>query len=258
VKASLPLRLRIFARSLALQAGFSDERRQGLGFAWAIDPVLARAYAGDAAGLSAARARALGAFNVQPCAAGLPLGVAAALEARAAEGDSAAAARCAALKDSLGAALSGAGDAFFWGALRPLAAAAGVLGAIAAWRLGAREPFAWGAGLALLVFNVPSLWARWVGIGAGLEGGEAAALLASRLPAQAWILGARRAAALLVVASAWAALSLPFGVPRLPAAAAFAAGALLSRFAGGPLRLVAAAGLLGFAAAACGFTGGMP
>ncbi len=243
-----PLRPILFARALLLQAGFCDERRQALGFAWAIDPALARAYAGDAAGLSAARARHLASFNAQPCAAGLPLGVAAALETRAASGEATAAARAVALKSSLGAALSGAADAFFWGGLRPLAGAAAVLGALAAWRFGARWPFACGAGLGLLIFNVPSVWVGWAGVGSGLDEGEAAALTAARLPAQAWIRGARRAAVLLIFAAAWSALGLPrIRIAFLPAAVAFAAGAGLGRAAGGPLPLIAAAGLLGAA-----------
>ena len=99
----LPLRWSLFLRLPLLQAGFGDERRQGLGFAWAIDPALREAYALDAAGLSAARGRALAPFNCQPCAAGVPLGVAAALEARASAGDAGAIARSSALKSALGA-----------------------------------------------------------------------------------------------------------------------------------------------------------
>ncbi len=247
------LRRSLFARAMLLQAGFSDERRQALGFAWAIDPALVRAYAGDRAGLKEARARHLAAFNVQPCAAGLPLGVAAALEASAAKGDAAAAARGGVLKAVLGATLSGAADSFFWGSLRPLSVAAAVLGALAAWRAGARRPFACGAGLGLMVFNGPSLWARWVGLGLGLGDGEAAALAAARLPAREWIRAARLAAALFVCIAAGAVLVLPLGIPRLPAATAFAVGAGLGRFTDGPLRLTAAAGLLGAAAAAAGW-----
>lgn len=256
--AGIPLRLRMLARSLLLQAGFGDERRQALGFAWALDPALADAYARDAAGLAAARARHLAPFNAQPFAASLPLGAAAALEARAAGGDAAAAARAVELKAALGSALSGAADAFFWGSLRPLAAAAAVLGAACAWRLGFRRPLACGAGLGLLIFNVPSLWARWAGLGAGLEQGEAAALTACSLPAQSWIRAARRAAVVLIFAAVWAVLALPFEIPRLPAAAAFAAGAALGRFTAGPLRLIAAAGLLGALAATAGWTGWAP
>lgn len=250
-----PLNARLFLRSLLLQAGFCDERRQGLGFAWAIDPALQGAYAGDAAGLRAARVRHLAAFNAQPYAAALPLGVAAALEARAAAGDPAAAARGGALKDTLGAALSGPADAFFWGSLRPLASAAAILGALAARHFQTPHPFASGALLGLLVFNAPALWTRWAGLRLGLAQGEGAVLVACALPAQAWIRAVRGAALFAVIAAVAAALALPLGFSRPLAALAFAAGVGLGRFAGGPLRLVAAAGLLGAVASAAGWTG---
>ena len=252
------LRLRLFARSLLLQAGFSDERRQALGFAWAIEPALARAYSGDRAGLDAALARHLVPFNAQPSAAGLPLGVAAALEARAARGDAAAAVRSVALKDPLCASLSGAADAFFWGAVRPLAAAAAVFGALVAWRLGSSRPFAYGAAAGFLVFNLPSLWARWAGLGLGLREGEAAVAAVCGLPVQDWIRAARRAAVIALFAAVWAALVFSLGIQRAPAAVAFAAGAGLSRFTSGPLLLIAAAGLLGAAASAAGWTAWAP
>jgi mannose/fructose/N-acetylgalactosamine-specific phosphotransferase system component IID len=251
---TLPLRWSLFLRLPLLQAGFGDERRQGLGFAWAIDPALSRAYSGDAAGLAAARARHLAPFNAQPCAAGLPLGVAAALEARAAGGDAGAAARAVALKAALGSALSGSADAFFWGALRPLSAATAVFIAAEAARSQARAPLAWGAGAGLFLFNAPALWARWAGVKSGLSEGEGAAAAAARLPAQVWIQYTRRAAAVMIVAGVWAAVSSRFGIPRDFAAVSFAAGAGLGRFSGGPLRLVAGAALLGAAASAAGMS----
>lgn len=249
------LEVRLFLRSFLLQAGFSDERRQGLGFAWALDPALRAAYAGDAAGLSSARARHLGAFNTQPYAAGLVLGVTAALERRAASGEPALAARAESLKSAVGAALAGAADAFFWGCLRPLAAAVAILVGAAGWKSGAEHPFAWGAAAGLLVFNAPALAARGFGLELGLRDGASAAASAAGLPAQRWIVRARLAAVVAVFAAVWIALNLPMiGGPRALAAAAFAAGAGLSRAAGGPLKLIAAAGLLGVAAAAGGWT----
>ena len=241
-------------RSLLLQAGFGDERRQGLGFAWAIDPALAAAYGGDAAGLSAARARHLAPFNAQPYAAGLVLGVTAALEARAAAGEPALASRAAAVKASFGAALSGSADALFWGALRPLAGALAVFTAAACWRLGLPHACAAGAVLGLLAFNAPAVAARVLGVERGLAQGEAAAADAAGLPVQEWIRGLRRAAAALIVLAAWTALGLPQIPMRVLAAAAFAAGAAFSFYCGGPLRLVAAAGAAGAVAAAAGWT----
>lgn len=248
------LRTSLFARSFLLQAGFGDERRQGLGFALAIDPSLTRAYASDAAGLSAARARHLAPFNSQPYAAGIVLGVAAALETRAAAGESILAQRAVSLKAALGAALAGSADAFFWGAMRPLAAATSVTVAAIAIFVGASRPLAWGAASGLLVFNVPALWARWAGLELGLADGEAAAAVVARLPVQSWIRRARIAAVIAIFAAAWAALGLSLGASRAFAATAFAAGAGLGRWTGGPLRLVFAAGMIGAAASAAGWS----
>jgi PTS system mannose-specific IID component len=245
---------RLFARSLLLQAGFGDERRQGLGFAFAIDPALRAAYSGDAAGLTAARLRHLAPFNAQPYAAALPLGAAAAIEMRAAGGEPALAARAVALKASLGAALSGCADAFFWGALRPLAGAAAIAVAAACYRLRLVHPCLTGAVAGLLIFNVPALAARRLGLRAGLAEGEGAALTAAGLPVQDWIRRARRAAVAAIVLAAWISLSLPNAPLRPYAAAAFAAGAALSRFTGGPLKLLAAAFAFGAAASLAGWT----
>jgi mannose/fructose/N-acetylgalactosamine-specific phosphotransferase system component IID len=245
----------LFARSFLLQSGFGDQRRQALGFAWTLDPALKRAYADDAAGLAGARKRHLAPFNAQPHASGLILGAVAALEARAAAGDAAAAARAIGLKAALGPALSGAADAFFWGSLRPLAGALAVLVTVACWGLGLAHPCAAGAAVGLLAFNVPALAARWIGVRRGLSEGEAAAAAAADLPVQAWISGLRRAAAAAIILAAWAAMGLPVLAPlRLPAAVSFAAGAGLSRFSGGPQRLLLAAFAAGAMASLAGWT----
>lgn len=246
---SVDLRPRLFLRSLFLQAGFGDERRQGLGFSWVIDPALRAAYRGDATGLRAARLRHLEAFNTQPCAAGLIVGACAALEGRAAAGDAGAGERARAFKSSIGAALAGSADALFWGALRPLSAATAALIAVVLYRADAASPLFLGAAAGLLVFNVPALTARWLGVGRGLAAADAAALEACSLPAQAWIRAARWTALALALAACAAALELPeLRAHAALAAAAIAAGAALSRAAGGPLKLVAAAGVLGAAA----------
>lgn len=250
---ALSLRAALFARSFFLQAGFGDERRQGLGFAWAIDPALRAAHAAHPGHLAAARERHLGAFNCQPHAAGLPLGVVAALELKAGAGDAAAAARAAALKPALGAALSGAADGFFWGSLRPLAAALAAAVGIAGVVARTSHSIAAGVALGLLAFNAPALYARWRGLTLGLRDGEGAAVAAAALPVPVWSRRLRLAALGLVVASALAGLRLPFAAPPAWAAAAFAVGAGLSRAAGGALRLVGAAALLAMAASAAGW-----
>ena len=244
----------IFARSLFLQAGFGDERRQALGFAWSLDPALRRAYAKDPAELARARARHLAPFNVQPHASGLILGVVASLETRAAGGEADAARRAVSLKSTLAPALSASADALFWGSLRPFSASLAVLVAVVFWRLGLAHPCAAGAAAGLTAFNAPALAARALGLRRGFAEGESAAAAAAGLPARPWIRGLRRAAAAAIIAAAWAAMGLPTLIPlRVLAAAGFAAGAGLSRAAGGPFRLLAAAFAAGALASAAGW-----
>jgi mannose/fructose/N-acetylgalactosamine-specific phosphotransferase system component IID len=249
-------RASLFLRSFLLQAGFSDERRQGLGFAWILDPALAAAYGANAQGLREARARQLAAFNTQPIAAGLVVGACAGLETRAAAGEAGATARAEAYKGAISASLAGAADAFFWGALRPFAAAAAGFLAVFGVLRGTKSPFLFAVAAGLLAFNGPALAARLIGVDLGLTDPDAAVLRVAALPVQRWIRALRLAAAALIFAAGAALLGYPFlSMPAALAAGAFALGAGASRAAGGPLRLVAAAGLLGAAAsAAVGWT----
>lgn len=244
---------RMFLRSFLLQSGFSDEGRQTLGFAWALDPALRAAYGSDAPGLAAARARHLGPFNTNPCAAGIILGTTAALESRAA-GTPSLAERVLALKSAAGASLAGAADALFWGSLRPLAASLAVFTAAVFHHLRLPHSLFWGAFAGLAVFNVPALAARWVGLSKGLAEADASLLSVARFPVQTWIRRGRLAAIFLLIAASALVGSSGSVASPLFAACAFAAGVILSRVVGGPLRLVAASGLLGVAAAAGGWT----
>lgn len=245
-------RLGLFARSFFLQSGFSDERRQALGFAWALDPELRSAYREEKA-LAAARHRHLSCFNTQPCASPLILGTIAALEYRAAAGDAAATQRAAAMKSALCGSLAGAFDALFWGALRPLSAATAVAVGALLMRLHVSDALLVGPLAGLVAFNAPSFILRWKGARMGLAEAERAALSAAELPVQSWLKLARVAAVAAVVAAALAVFSLPLLPHRGLAAAAFAAGALLGPLAGGALRLTAAAGALGALASSAGW-----
>lgn len=231
--------LGMFLRSFLLQAGFADEGRQALGFAWAMDPAL---------GSAEARARHLAPFNANPYVAGIILGTTAALEGRGL------AVRASALKSAASASLSAAADALFWGSLRPLAAALAVFTAVVFHHLHLPHPLFWGAFAGLAVFNIPAMTARWVGLSLGLAQAEGTLVVVARLPVQVWIARARMAAVFLLVgASALASISAETAPPSLTVVA-FLAGLGLSRRAGGSLRLVAAAGLLGVVAAAGGWT----
>ena len=164
------------------------------------------------------------------------------------------AARALTLKSAAGASLAGAADALFWGSLRPLAAALAVFVAVVSQHLHLPHFLFWGALAGLVVFNVPALAARWAGLSQGLAEGEASLVSAARLPVQAWVRRGRLAAIGLLIAASALAGSSGAVAPALFAACAFTAGLILSRVVGGPMRLVVAAGLLGVAAAAGGWT----
>lgn len=179
-------RLSLFLRSLLLQSAFGPERMQGLGFAWALDPWLAKTWGHDAAALAEARKRHLASFNTSPYASGFVLGLVARLErdaARAPEAEKAArVARLLQLKAASSTGLAGAADAFFWGALRPALAVLAILAGLFFYRAGLG---AWATAPGLLYlagWNAPALLARWRGIEKGFAGGEAGIVEVCKLP----------------------------------------------------------------------------
>lgn len=196
-----PIRARIFGRLMFLQSCWSYDAMQGAGLALALEPWLERLYGARA---GEALARYAGCFNTHPFVAPLTVGMLCGLEEEAAkapeEKRAALLKRADALKTAVACALAGLGDAFFWAALRPAAAAGALVFGMVAWRL-------WGpAGLAampavyLFVYNGPALWLRWRGLSLGYEWkGELAARLKD-VPCQRLIRATKRAAALLLVA----------------------------------------------------------
>lgn len=250
------MKARIAGRLLLLQARWDPTRMQASGFAFAVDPWLQACWAAEPAALAAARRRHLEYFNTHPIAAWLAAGVVCRQEAAAAalSGDArdAAIARIRALKTGLGASLAGLYDSFFWGALRPASALAGILAGQAAYRFGLPCAPAWAAGTALCVYNVPAVAARAFGLLRGLSEGERAVAALTRLPAQAWIVGLRRAA----VGGALAAFAIGAGMlgggERLTASLTFAAGLILTWRGVSPLAQLGFAGLGGMTAAAVG------
>ena len=146
----------VLLRTFMLQASWNFEQMQSLGLLFAMVPALRRFYPEDQ--LMAVYRRHLVYFNTHPYLASPLLGAVLKLERQAAEGapeeiginefKSAVAAPCAAM-----------GDGFFWGALRPVASAAGLLLAF--------RGSLWGPVLFLFLFNVPHLWLRIVGLQRG-------------------------------------------------------------------------------------------
>ena len=189
-----PLRRRdlwsMACRAALLQATFNYERQQGIGWAWALEPALARFYP-DPAVRRERLAEHTAYFNTQPTLASLALGAVARLEERRAAGEGPDAESIARVKSVLGSTAAALGDPLFWFTLRPFAACLGVLlapagpvqGALALWlcynivHLGVRAlGVGWGYRLGPAVLSDPlrhriMLLTRWLGVlGAGLTG----------------------------------------------------------------------------------------
>jgi hypothetical protein len=162
--------LGVFFRSLCLDSAWHPERMQGVGYVHALLPVLRR----ESDPRCALRRQAV-VFGANPYIATAVIGAVSRLEM---EGEADAAAR---VRDQLAAPFSGAGDVFYWRALRPAAIGLGLALCVAG------APVA-GAVLTVFVFALPASWARWRSFQRGVDAGVA--LLAQRdavLPPRAWI-----------------------------------------------------------------------
>jgi len=226
-KLPFAVRVRQFARLLLLQSTWSFERMQGLGLAWALEPWLERLYP-TVAERRAALQRHSEYFNTQPYVASLILGLICALEQDAAalpaDRRGPAFERVRAVKKAMASSLAGAGDAFFWGALRPAAAAAAVLVGVAAMPRAPRQAGLWMAATYLVCYNVPALWLRWRGIALGYEWREQLPARLKKLRVQTWVTGARTAGVALTVALLVVMAARTDPAQRLLAAAVVAVG----------------------------------
>lgn len=247
---------RVGARLLLLQARWDPARMQATGFAFALEPWLAACWAAEPAALLEARRRHLEYFNTHPIAAWLIAGIVCRQEAAASAlqgGERAAAiARIRSVKTSLGASLAGLYDSFFWGALRPASALAGVLAAQAAYASNAAHPLAWASGTALAVYGVPSALARVVGLRRGLAEGDRACVSLTAFPAQAWIRGLRVGTVAAALASFVIGATMLGAADRLTASMTFVAGLALTWRGVSPLAQIGFAGAGGMAASAAG------
>jgi len=147
-------RCRLILGALLLQASFSTDRRQALGMAAAIAPILARD--GNRARRGRRLAPYLETYNTNPAMAGPLLGALGRLEERANGGDEAAGREAERLRRALEAPLAARGDSLLWSALRP---ATVLLGALLAWGVGLP-----GIALFLILYNVVHLGIRAGGV----------------------------------------------------------------------------------------------
>lgn len=200
---------KMFLRSFFIQAGWNYERFQNLGFAYALQPALERAYA-DKEKLKDALLRHLQIFNTQPYMASFVLGNLARMEERAAA-EGADLKHLPGVKQALASSFASIGDRIFWGRLKPMTvqicllvwAACGFYG----WLFtGLAEAPSAGVLLAgplagIAVYGVFSIYVRWTGLKAGYACGGSAncALDAANWPRLIRLLSAAGFAMSLVI-----------------------------------------------------------
>lgn len=160
-KKHLPISVLVKAlfRGFFIQAAWNFENFQGVGFAYALVPLL-RQDGFEEEEVKALARRHLSCFNTNPYFAGMILGGTLRLEEERIQGR-ATAEQIETFKNDLTGALGALGDSFTWGALRPLAGLAGVLAAMI-YETSAPLVF-------LAVYNIVVFWIR----GAGLRNGYA-------------------------------------------------------------------------------------
>jgi PTS system mannose-specific IID component len=160
--------VRVLLRAFLIQASWSFDRMQTLGFAYAILPALRKLYP-DSKELTSRINIHLEYFNTQPYFASFILGAVVRLEEERASGRNPDA-DVRGLKTALMASLGAMGDSFFWGALKPFAVAV----AVAVFFAGL-----WWAPLAFLViYNIWHVGLRAWLLFLGYEsGGDAVALV---------------------------------------------------------------------------------
>lgn len=144
---------RVLLRSFLLQASWNFERLQNLGFAYVLAPALHYLYRDE--DLALAYARHLEYFNTHPFLAGPVLGITLSLEEARSQGKP-----CyldvKEFKNMIMAPYAAIGDALFWGGVRPLAAAIALFFAF--------RGSLWAPVIFLLLFNLPHLLFRGVGL----------------------------------------------------------------------------------------------
>jgi PTS system mannose-specific IID component len=181
--------LKVFIGSFFIQAAWSFEKMQTLGFAAAISPAIKDVFKEDGQSGNLAIRRHMSFYNAHPYMASPVLGAAIKLEEAGMRGE------CPVdnalrFRSRVMAPLSAIGDLFFWGALRPLASCAGILAALI-WGL-------WGPVVFLAVYNVVHISARWFGLKKGYALGEAVTGFVTSLALPRWGARARLACAFML------------------------------------------------------------
>ena len=197
------MKLRVFLRSLLLQASWNPKGMQNLGLVYALYPALERLYP-DPEKRREAVQRHLTFFNTHPYVAAAIVGGVLYHEERIAAGEEDPR-RVTEFKGALMGPLAALGDGFFWLSLRPAAGA--LCAALVPW-LGA-----WAAVLFLVLYNVVhfTFRARLFGMGLRLGDRLVEAVAKAHLPSR----GARlRAVAAASAGAAATYLAVEFGSPQ--------------------------------------------
>jgi mannose PTS system EIID component len=178
--------VRVFCRSLSLQASWNFRGMQSLGFAYAMEPVLRRLYgAGEA--YRRGVCRHLEFFNTHPFLAAAVLGGAVRLEA---EGGEAAEAGVRRLKNGLMGPYGAVGDSLYWGAVKPLLV-------IAALHLAYRGVL-WAPAAFVGAFAACNLAGRWYAFAQGYRRGAGVVGPLGRMELLTWARRFRFLAAVLL------------------------------------------------------------
>ncbi len=177
---------RVYLRSLWLQASWSYEGMQGLGFAYALDPVLQRLH-GEGPGRREALLRHLEFFNTHPVLACAVLGCVARLEE---EGGAEGAAAALRMKATLMGPCGAMGDSLYWGALKPLLALLALHGAIVG-QLWAPVAF-------VVSFGAANLGGRALALRVGYRRGQGVVEALSRGKLLRWAARLKRLSAVLL------------------------------------------------------------
>jgi len=160
MKLSRSVLLQVLSRSFLLQASWNYEQMQSLGLIYALTPAFRCYYSGAA--LLAAYRRHLEYFNTHPYLATTVIGAVLKLEEQAQHGMDPGF-TVSEFKTALVAPCAAMGDAFFWGAMRPVAAVVALLWAF--------HGSLWGPVLFIVLFNLPHFWFRVQGLIKGYGGG---------------------------------------------------------------------------------------
>lgn len=152
-KLPFSVKTQIFLRSFLLQASWNFERLQNLGVLYVLAPALRFLYSGE--DLKSSYQRHVQSFNTNPFLASPILGATLALEKKGKQGED----RFISVeefKKIVMAPFAAVGDAFFWGGLRPFAAGIALFFAA--------KGSLWAPVVFLVLFNIPHLWFRTVGL----------------------------------------------------------------------------------------------